>query len=424
MTDLNLPDRIADLLRNDPACVGRVTVGTINAIASECERTITAALATLSKPEPAAVGEVSISREVFDFLKGVGSLDGCHFGDKHPTERGAFWWRKHMTASPVPSGGADEKAIRHDERKKIIAQGCIHTRKAGENADYDRPDLSQWQHDQSEYFDPTILEIVSEYAVWRDGKEAVATCNDSLQVAPPSPSSEAISPPDAPTATELDACNEAMVCTGCGTTKTVAFIRANSATAFTCCPERKMIPVREMWRGAVTQENARAFDLLTKAVGDITAALIMAGKEDKLREWTAPYIEAINAHDAQAEIIAALPKARGIEPVGFMYSQPWPTDDPRPQFRDESWSIKEGRFAGWTETPLYASPYRALERFPDDVKNVQSRIVIVHQLRASADIQDYATKRDTGWADTSDRATLMRKAADTIEALAAPEKDA
>lgn len=59
----------------------------------------------------------------------------------------------------------------------------------------------------------------------------------------------------------------------------------------------------ERYREAASE---RIIDLLTKAVGDITAALIMAGKEDKLREWTAPYIEAINAYDAQAEMIAAL----------------------------------------------------------------------------------------------------------------------
>ena len=47
--------------------------------------------------------------------------------------------------------------------------------------------------------------------------------------------------------TELDDSGEAMVCTGCGTTRTVAAIRKSSATAFTCCPERKMIPVRHMW---------------------------------------------------------------------------------------------------------------------------------------------------------------------------------
>jgi len=59
-----------------------------------------------------------------------------------------------------------------------------------------------------------------------------------------------------------------------------------------------------------------------------------------------------------------------------------------------------------------------LERFADDVADVHSRIVIVHQLRASAAIQDRQTKKETGWADTNDRATMMRKAADTIERLA------
>ena len=57
------------------------------------------------------------------------------------------------------------------------------------------------------------------------------------------------------------------------------------------------------------------------------------------------------------------------------------------------------------------------EVFPPDTVDVQSRYVIVHQLRASADIQDAQTKRETGWADTSDRACLMRKAADTLDAL-------
>lgn len=59
------------------------------------------------------------------------------------------------------------------------------------------------------------------------------------------------------------------------------------------------------------------------------------------------------------------------------------------------------------------------EMFPPDTVDVQSRYVIVHQLRASADIQDAQTKRETRWADTSDRACLMRKAADALDALLA-----
>lgn len=61
----------------------------------------------------------------------------------------------------------------------------------------------------------------------------------------------------------------------------------------------------------------------------------------------------------------------------------------------------------------------AAEMFPPDTVDVQSRYVIVHQLRASADIQDAQTKRETGWADTSDRACLMRKAADALDAMLA-----
>lgn len=63
----------------------------------------------------------------------------------------------------------EEERIRHDERKRMIAQGCVHTSKASERIET-RPDLKRWQEAQSEYFNQTILEIVSEYAAWRDGE--------------------------------------------------------------------------------------------------------------------------------------------------------------------------------------------------------------------------------------------------------------
>lgn len=47
---------------------------------------------------------------------------------------------------------------------------------------------------------------------------------------------------------------------------------------------------------------------------------------------------------------------QAAEPVAWMYTQPWLTDDPTPQFRAERWSTEEGRFTGWAETPLYAAP--------------------------------------------------------------------
>jgi hypothetical protein len=37
--------------------------------------------------------------EVFAFLLGEGPLEGTHFGDKHPTHQGNFWWRKHLRAA-------------------------------------------------------------------------------------------------------------------------------------------------------------------------------------------------------------------------------------------------------------------------------------------------------------------------------------
>ena len=37
---------------------------------------------------------------------------------------------------------------------------------------------------------------------------------------------------------------QVMVCTGCGTTDTIDWIKANSNTAFSCCLERKMVPIR------------------------------------------------------------------------------------------------------------------------------------------------------------------------------------
>lgn len=40
--------------------------------------------------------------EVLAFLLGEGPLDGVWFGDKHPTERGAFWWRKNLRALLSP----------------------------------------------------------------------------------------------------------------------------------------------------------------------------------------------------------------------------------------------------------------------------------------------------------------------------------
>lgn len=43
--------------------------------------------------------EVAGVVEVFAFLRGEGPLEGVWFGDDHPTEKGKFWWRKHLRSA-------------------------------------------------------------------------------------------------------------------------------------------------------------------------------------------------------------------------------------------------------------------------------------------------------------------------------------
>ncbi|OMG87978.1 hypothetical protein [Achromobacter xylosoxidans] len=43
---------------------------------------------------------------VFAFLLGEGPLRGVHFGDRHPDERGAYWWRKDLSAALSAHPGA------------------------------------------------------------------------------------------------------------------------------------------------------------------------------------------------------------------------------------------------------------------------------------------------------------------------------
>jgi hypothetical protein len=70
-----------------------------------------------------------------------------------------------------------------------------------------------------------------------------------------------------------------------------------------------------------TAPVGEGIDLLTKAVGDIAAALTMAGAEAKINGWTAPYVAAINRADAtppapEAETVAS-PAGESEEGVRF-----------------------------------------------------------------------------------------------------------
>ena len=45
-------------------------------------------------------GWVGVPVEVVEFLRGSGQLDGVWFSERHPTLKGAFWWRQYLAASP------------------------------------------------------------------------------------------------------------------------------------------------------------------------------------------------------------------------------------------------------------------------------------------------------------------------------------
>ncbi|MDR6850155.1 hypothetical protein [Sphingomonas sp. BE137] len=98
--------------------------------------------------------------------------------------------------------------------------------------------------------------------------------------------------------TEMDEHGEAMVCTGCGTTRTVAAIRAASATAFTCCPERKMVPIRSAMREGVDRGLVE-----TAQVADAIRSFMVAQSDDTV---LLPAIQFIgNRGDLLAAHIAA-----------------------------------------------------------------------------------------------------------------------
>ncbi len=46
---------------------------------------------------------------VFTFLLGEGPLRGVEFGDRHPDERGAYWWRKDLRAALSAQPGAQKE---------------------------------------------------------------------------------------------------------------------------------------------------------------------------------------------------------------------------------------------------------------------------------------------------------------------------
>jgi len=56
-------------------------------------------LRVLYTSPPKAAPLTEEQREVLSYLDGSGPIDGLWFGDKHPTEQGAYWWRKRLWAA-------------------------------------------------------------------------------------------------------------------------------------------------------------------------------------------------------------------------------------------------------------------------------------------------------------------------------------
>lgn len=63
--------------------------------------------------------------------------------------------------------------------------------------------------------------------------------------------------------------DEAMCCEGCGTTKSIAQIKATHPTALSCCPERKMLTAAQ-WRARALAAEAEA-RTLREALREIEA---------------------------------------------------------------------------------------------------------------------------------------------------------
>ncbi|WP_223306433.1 hypothetical protein [Achromobacter insolitus] len=68
------------------------------------------ALEAIENAAPQASEAVrDVNHPVFAFLLGEGPLRGVHFGDRHPDERGAYWWRKDLRAALSAQPGAQKE---------------------------------------------------------------------------------------------------------------------------------------------------------------------------------------------------------------------------------------------------------------------------------------------------------------------------
>lgn len=65
--------------------------------------------------------------EVAAFLDGSGTLDGVAFGERHPTEPGAYWWRKHLRAA-LAARAVPVAVVLKGALDTLAEYGCSDTR--------------------------------------------------------------------------------------------------------------------------------------------------------------------------------------------------------------------------------------------------------------------------------------------------------
>jgi hypothetical protein len=74
-------------------------------INGECQRAAT--------PAPQGSADTDAPKftlpEVVAFLCGEAKMDDTWFGEPHHSERGMYWWRKHLRAAASSAGGVGER---------------------------------------------------------------------------------------------------------------------------------------------------------------------------------------------------------------------------------------------------------------------------------------------------------------------------
>ena len=71
---------------------------------------------------------VTISPMMYRFLMGEGSIDGCWFGDRHSTFKGAFWWRsmlRHSAEAYTHPAQPVQPAVAQEPVKAVLSENVL-----------------------------------------------------------------------------------------------------------------------------------------------------------------------------------------------------------------------------------------------------------------------------------------------------------